>query len=81
MHCWKSFNINRNYHFYRLFFISTLITLLVFIMLFVMVQTVATEPLQDNNFFLFLTVFILLYPIHKLFHFLPIAKFNKASKI
>ena len=81
MHCWKSFNVDSNYHFYRLFFISTMITLLVFIMIFVLVQPVANVPFQDNYFFPFLTIFILLYPIHKLFHFLPLAKFNKDLKL
>ena len=55
MHCWKSFNVDSNYHFSRLFFISTMITLLVFIMIFVLVQPVANVPFQDNYFFPFLT--------------------------
>ncbi|MFK4998217.1 metalloprotease family protein [Bacillus sp. N9] len=72
MHCWKSFHIDKRYYFYRRFIISTLITLFVFIMLYVPMQIIATEPLKDHNFLIFLCALIVLYPIHKFFHLIPI---------
>ncbi|CAM4062013.1 DUF3267 domain-containing protein [Lederbergia lenta] len=81
MHCWKSFNVDNKYLFYRRFFISTMITLLVFITLYVPLQSIASVPLQENYFITFLVAFILLYPIHKLCHLLPIINYYKFVKV
>lgn len=81
MHCWKSYNVDKKYHFNRHFFISTLIALLFFITIYVPVQIIANAPLQDQNFLVFLTAFILIYPIHKLLHFLAIANYYKHLRL
>ncbi|MBS4177509.1 DUF3267 domain-containing protein [Lederbergia citrea] len=81
MHCWKSYHVDKRYQFYRLFIISSLITLLVFITLYVPMQTVASEQLKDNYFIVFLCMFILLYPVHKLFHVLPIVNHYQDFKL
>ncbi|MBS4193549.1 DUF3267 domain-containing protein [Lederbergia citri] len=80
MHCWKSYNVNKKYEFHRLFIISSFITLLVFVFAYVLMQSIAVNPLSDNNFILFSCIFILLYPLHKLFHIIPLMKYRKHLK-
>ncbi|MBS4198521.1 DUF3267 domain-containing protein [Bacillus sp. FJAT-49732] len=81
MHCWKSYNVNKKYEFYRLFIISSFITLLVFVFAYVLMQSIAVNPLNDNYFIVFACIFILLYPVHKLFHVIPLLKHYKHLKI
>ncbi|MBD8003787.1 DUF3267 domain-containing protein [Bacillus norwichensis] len=77
MHCWKAYNVHHKYHFFRRFFISAMISILVFIVSYVTMQTFAAREFNDEFFLIFLCSFILLYPIHKLFHILPIMSYYK----
>ncbi|HLU21101.1 DUF3267 domain-containing protein [Lederbergia graminis] len=81
MHCWKSFNGNKKNLFYRNFAISIFVSFFVFIAIFVPTQAMGYGHLKDNNFLIFLCAFILLYPVHKLFHILPILSHRKEMKI
>ncbi|MCR2821077.1 DUF3267 domain-containing protein [Lederbergia panacisoli] len=81
MHCWKSYNVNKKYEFNRLFIISSFITLLVFVFAYVLMQSFAVNQLKDNYFIVFASIFILLYPLHKIFHVLPLLKYYKHMKI
>ncbi|MCJ7840422.1 DUF3267 domain-containing protein [Lederbergia sp. NSJ-179] len=72
MHCWKSCSVNRKYHFFRLFTISSLIALLVFLFIYVVIQTTTSGQLKDNHAITFFIIFILLYPLHKFCHLLPL---------
>ncbi|MBO0993615.1 DUF3267 domain-containing protein [Bacillus sp. SD088] len=72
MHCWKSFNVNRKYHFLRIFTTSSFISLLVFLFIYVLIQTMASGQLKDNHALTFFIILILLYPLHKFCHLLPL---------
>lgn len=60
--------------------ISLMTMLLTFIILYVPISYFfVTTTLYDNHFFLFVSGIILMYPLHKLLHYLPIA--HLGSKI
>lgn len=80
MHCWRAYNVERKHHFFRRFFISSLIAVFVFIISYVTMQTIAARVFNDDFFLGFLCSFILLYPVHKLFHVIPIISYYKHMK-
>ncbi|MFD2443102.1 DUF3267 domain-containing protein [Bacillus sp. CGMCC 1.16607] len=73
MNCWRTINIAKQYGSQRLFILSSLTMLFSFIILYVPVTYLTELPLKSNYFFLLLLSIFFLYPIHKLFHYLPIA--------
>ncbi|WP_062105334.1 DUF3267 domain-containing protein [Bacillus niameyensis] len=77
MQCWKAYNVNKKYQFTRFFVISTFIALFTFIALYVSMQTMVSMQLKDHHFIVFAILFILLYPMHKLLHILPLTKTYK----
>lgn len=61
--------------------ISLMTMLLTFIILYVPISYFfVTTTLYDNHFFLFVSGIILIYPIHKLLHYLPIAHLGSKIK-
>ncbi|RST75165.1 DUF3267 domain-containing protein [Siminovitchia acidinfaciens] len=80
MHCWKAYYVDRKHHFFRRFFISSLVSLFVFIFSYVIMQTFAARQFNDEFFIVFLCSFLLLYPVHKLFHIVPIISYYKHMK-
>jgi hypothetical protein len=80
MHCWKTCYVNRKYDFFRRFFISAIVALLVFILFYVAMQSVLDYQFQDDYMFAFLVAVILLYPFHKLCHLLPIMRYGRYMK-
>ncbi|WP_102271918.1 DUF3267 domain-containing protein [Cytobacillus massiliigabonensis] len=83
MNCWKTININKHYGSQRLFFMSSLTMLLTFIIIFVPAQYLfGATSFYDNYFLLFIICLWIMYPFHKLLHYLPIAHLgNKVKKI
>ncbi|MFE8696277.1 DUF3267 domain-containing protein [Cytobacillus sp. FJAT-53684] len=83
MNCWKTINYNKHYGSHRLFFMSSLTMLLTFIIIYGPVQHLAgTTSFHDNYFLLFIMSLWIMYPLHKLFHYLPIAHLGeKVSKL
>jgi hypothetical protein len=77
LNCWKTVNFTRQYGSQRLFILSALTMLFTFILLYIPATYlfVATN-FYDNHFIYFILALILLYPAHKLLHFLPIAHLN-----
>ncbi|TFD97662.1 DUF3267 domain-containing protein [Jeotgalibacillus sp. R-1-5s-1] len=75
MHCWKSINVKKQYGFYRIFMLSTILVLTVFSILHVSIQLMVSHPLKDNHFIWFTLGFLLVYPLHKIFHTIPLAGF------
>lgn len=81
MHCWKTYNVNKKYHFYRYFIISSFVALLIFILTYAPMQLVTSAKVSDNYFIIFVCLFILIYPVHKIFHTLPILPYYKDIKL
>ncbi|KAB2337129.1 DUF3267 domain-containing protein [Cytobacillus depressus] len=74
MNTWKTINFSRQYGSHRLFILSSLTMLLTFIFAYIPAQFLFNaKSFQDNHFGLFLLGLWLIYPIHKLLHYLPIA--------
>jgi hypothetical protein len=80
MNCWKTINISRQYGSQRLFILSSLTMLFSFIILYVPVTYLSVSPLKSNYFFLLVVSICFMYPIHKLFHFIPIAHLGNRVK-
>lgn len=81
MNCWKSYQTDQNYQFNRQFFISTIISVFVFIILYMSLQFIYTEPLHDGYALLFIISLLLLYPMHKFCHVLPFIRSKHAVKL
>lgn len=74
MICWKTVNFSKQYGPHRLFILSSLTMFLTFIILYVpMTYLSIAYRHYDSYFFLLVIGLMLLYPIHKFFHYLPIA--------
>ncbi|GIN19292.1 MAG TPA: DUF3267 domain-containing protein [Bacillus bacterium] len=80
MHCWKAYNVDRKHHFFRRFFISAMISVSVFIISYVTMQAIEAREFNDEFFLVFLCSFIILYPVHKFFHIVPIISYYKHMK-
>ncbi|MBU8880012.1 DUF3267 domain-containing protein [Bacillus sp. FJAT-29790] len=81
MNCWKTVNFTKQYGSQRLFIMSSLTTLLTFIFIYVPAQYLfEATTFYDNYFLLFVVSLWLMYPIHKFFHYLPIAHHSRKVK-
>ncbi|MBY0123079.1 DUF3267 domain-containing protein [Bacillus sp. S/N-304-OC-R1] len=82
MNSWKTINFSRQYGSQRLFILSSLTMLLTFIFVYVPAQFLFNAyTFYDNYFILFIFGLWLIYPLHKLLHYLPIAHHvNKVKK-
>ncbi|MEH7126098.1 DUF3267 domain-containing protein [Bacillus sp. JJ1503] len=82
MNSWKTINFSRQYGSHRLFILSSLTMLLTFIFVYVPAQFLFNaHSFYDNYFYLFILGLWLIYPLHKFFHYLPLAHHvNKVKK-
>lgn len=76
MHCWKSYHLDRGFYFFRRFFISSLFSFMIFIFSY-MLLAAGTQGFEDDQFGWMLIALILLYPVHKLLHILPVISYYK----
>ncbi len=81
MHCWKSINVKKQYGFYRIFMLSSILVLTVFSFLHIVTQIISDTVLYDHYFSLFIIGFFFMYPIHKLFHALPLIRYINQIQI
>lgn len=77
MHCWKTINIKHEYGTTRLTLWASIIFILVFSFAYIIFGYLDPMLYTDDYFWLFFLIFIALYPIHKLVHFLGLIKFRK----
>lgn len=76
MHCWKSIN---KYQQSKIRMLSLLSMMAFFIFIYPIFSFFAVKSFSDNYAYLFIIGIILLYPIHKLLHFLPLLLVAKKS--
>ncbi len=81
MHCWKTINVKKQYGLDRLYLMSALIALGVFMTFYITLTIINSNPLSDKNFLLFIGAILAIYPLHKLFHFLPLIGCRKSIRI
>ncbi|RSK26321.1 DUF3267 domain-containing protein [Bacillus sp. HMF5848] len=78
MTCWKTINLNKDYGLHRVTMLSLLLTVFVFIILYLPMNIIHHNPqLHDEGFFIFLLGLLLLAPIHQLLHVIPAVLFLK----
>ena len=64
MHCWKTINVKKQYGFDRLFMISALFGIAVFMASYIGLAIVYATPLSDQYFLLFILALLAIYPLH-----------------
>lgn len=77
MHCWKILNIEREYGVRKMYLIAILHSILVFSFSYALLNLFNHEIYNDNYFLVFLLVLFLIYPLHKLLHFIPLYRHRK----
>jgi hypothetical protein len=81
MNCWKAINVHKQYGTHRMFILSCLTVLIAFIFLYgPATYLFVPNTLNDNYFFLLIIGLWLMYPVHKLLHFLPLAPLGRKIK-
>lgn len=73
MHCWKTINVQKQYGHDRIFLLSMIVVFAVFFCFYISINVFRHGPISDDLFLVFLGGFLLIYPLHKLLHFIPIA--------
>ncbi|PSL30627.1 putative zincin peptidase [Planomicrobium soli] len=81
MHCWKTINVKKQYGFERLFLLSALIGVGVFISFYIALNIIYTAPLSDQHFLLFILATLGIYPLHKMCHFIPLFGCRKCIRL
>lgn len=82
MNCWKTVNMNKEYGQERLYFMSMLIAVLSFLILYVPFSIYHHHTFSDDRAFLpFAAALILLPTIHSCLHVLPLLLLRKPIKI
>ncbi|WP_078381555.1 DUF3267 domain-containing protein [Sutcliffiella halmapala] len=81
MNCWKSINITRQYGIHRIILISFIIALLSFILFFLSFSLIFQGEAVSSHFFgWFCLAIASIFPLHKLFHALPLLATKKEMK-
>ena len=76
VHCWKTINVKKQYGFDRIFMLSSLIVIAVFALFYILLEILNGHQLSDDLFPVFLISLLLIYPLHKGFHFLPLIPYR-----
>src|SRR4051812_29270197 len=79
LHCWKTINVKKQFGFGRIFLLSLLTGITVFSFAYVLLGIINRSTKSDDYFCLFALSFFGIYPLHKLFHFIPI--FHQPNKV
>lgn len=74
LHCWKTINVQKQYGHDRIVLLSILSMLAVFSVFYIALNVFRHGPVSDRLFPLFVIVLLMIYPAHKLLHFLPLFK-------
>ncbi|MEG0258784.1 MAG: DUF3267 domain-containing protein [Lysinibacillus sp.] len=77
MHCWKTLNLKHQFGTTRIFIMASCVFILIFTSSFVLLNLLHQEQFTDRYFWLFVLVTLLLYPMHKLFHFIALFDLRK----
>src|SRR5690606_32315740 len=72
MHCWKTINVKKEIGFTRIFTFAVITGMTVFTAFYVLLTFLYTAPLSDRYFLSFILAILAVYPLHKIFHFLPL---------
>ncbi|MCP3761600.1 DUF3267 domain-containing protein [Domibacillus sp. A3M-37] len=76
MKCVRTYNFEKNYGYNKLFFVSMMTTMLVFLLAFSFMQSYYSKPLHANGFSWFAVGILAVYPLHKLIHLFPVLTYR-----
>lgn len=80
MHCWKTINVKKQYGLERLFLLSSILVITVFSFAYALLGIINDSHKSDEYFLIFILAFLSVYPIHKLFHFIPLFRYREKIK-
>ncbi|MGN1401427.1 MAG: DUF3267 domain-containing protein [Bacillus sp. (in: firmicutes)] len=76
MQCWKSINLNKQYGFHKILILSCMTMVISFMVIYPFTSFhFDSVPLQDDKMLPFISLLLLLFPIHKLLHLIPLLFF------
>ncbi|WP_413363545.1 DUF3267 domain-containing protein [Lysinibacillus sp. 3P01SB] len=78
MNCIKTINIEYEYGTPRVFLLTGLTFILTFCFSYILIGLTHTNAHSDARFFQFAFTFFLLYPVHKLIHYLSLLNYRKS---
>jgi len=81
LHCWKTINIKKEYGSTWLTIMAVSLFIIVFSISFLVFGRIHPTFYQDDYFWLFALCFVLIYPIHKLFHYYSLFGYRKSVKL
>lgn len=81
MHCWKIINVDRDFGTTRIILLSILTFIISFSLSYVIISFNHVTPYTDKNFWVNPIVLIMIYPLHKFFHYLFIVDYTKKIAI
>lgn len=81
LHCWKTINVKKQYGLERLFLLSSLLVIIVFSFAYVLLGIIDQTHKSDDYFLLFILAFLSIYPLHKLFHFIPLYRYRDKVRL
>ncbi|WP_284139497.1 DUF3267 domain-containing protein [Virgibacillus sp. LDC-1] len=82
MNCWKSINFNKEFGMKRLYFMSFLIGLIAFILLYVPASIAHDgHHAKESGMFAFMVALVMLPSLHSFMHVIPILAINKRARL
>ncbi|WP_046175414.1 DUF3267 domain-containing protein [Domibacillus indicus] len=72
MKCVRMYNFEKTHGYNKLFFLSLLTSMLVFLLAFSFMQSYYSKPLHAHGFSWFASGILIIYPLHKLLHLFPV---------
>ncbi|WP_430087340.1 DUF3267 domain-containing protein [Peribacillus butanolivorans] len=81
MNSWKTIDVTKQYGSCRLIIFSVFTILMSFVMIYTLLSVFSTHvALYDDQTMVFFSLLLLLYPVHKLLHYLPLRLLCKKVK-
>lgn len=80
LHCWKTINVKKQYGLERLYLLSFILVISVFAFAYAFLGIINDAHKSDDYFWMFILAFFSIYPIHKLFHYIPLFRLKGKVK-
>ncbi len=81
MHCWKTINVKKQYGMERLFLLSSIMVIAVFSIAYALLGIINDSHKSDDFFWLFAIGVLMVYPLHKIIHFIPLFTIRNNIKV
>jgi len=81
LRCWRTFDFEKKYGFNKIVVFSLLVMFFVFSFLYVSLANWFSSPINSQHFFWFLVGCLILYPVHKVLHLIPLFRYVPNLKV